>query len=166
MPKAPGRILALDPGTHKTGFAVFHGDRLEHHGVKVFTKRRSAKDNLPEIRAFVPSLIRAYKPRLLAVERLHFTKRTPRTALLDQFYRQILYTGRRNGVTVVTYAPSVVKKFVTGNGWANKRQVAEAMAYRYPELRAYLYPGRQWMFRHHANMFDAVAVAVTALHDA
>ncbi|MEK7793586.1 MAG: crossover junction endodeoxyribonuclease RuvC [Candidatus Hydrogenedentota bacterium] len=157
------RLLALDPGTRKTGFAVFAGDKLLHHGVKVFANRSTARGNLEEGRQFVRSLIRTHQPQILAVEKAFFSKRTPRTILLNLYYRQILYIGRRYGLRVETYAPSTVKKFVTGYGWAKKDLVARAVVQRYPELKAYLVHSRQWQRRHHCNMFDAVAVGLIAL---
>lgn len=163
MPKSKQRILALDPGTKKTGYAVFEGEKLIDFGVKVFADRDSAKKNLAEGRAFVLALIRTHRPHVLAVERSYFSKRHPRTAHLNVYCRQILYTGKRQNLQVKAFAPSTVKKHVTGFGWAHKDLVARMVVRRYPELKAYLVDDRRWKRLHHANMFDAVAVGLTAL---
>ena len=56
-----------------------------------------------------------------------------------------------------------MKKHISGNGHADKKLVAALVAKRYPELKVYLTQDRQWKALHHANMFDAVAVGLTAL---
>jgi Holliday junction resolvasome RuvABC endonuclease subunit len=65
----------------------------------------------------------------------------------------------------MAFAPSTVKKFVCGNGHASKEQVAKVIISRYPELKVYLTQDRVWKEKYHRNMFDAVAVALTALKD-
>ncbi|MBX3177720.1 MAG: crossover junction endodeoxyribonuclease RuvC [Candidatus Hydrogenedentes bacterium] len=165
MPKTTHRILALDPGTRKTGYALLQDGKLLYHGVKVFAKDRPPRENLREAREAVLGLITTLKPNVLAVERAVFSKRTPRTVLLNLYYRQILYLGRRANLKILAYAPSTVKKSVTGYGWATKQQVAQMVVYRYPELKAYLLRDRGWKSLHHSNMFDAVAVGLLALKD-
>lgn len=165
MSKSRYRVLSIDPGTRKTGYALIQDGKLLYHGVMVFANRQSPRANLREARESVRNLITTLKPNVLAVERAFFSKRTPRTALLNVYYRQILYLGRRSHLKVLTYAPSTVKKSVTGYGWATKQQVAQMVVYRYPELKAYLLRDRGWKSLHHSNMFDAVAVGLVALKD-
>jgi crossover junction endodeoxyribonuclease RuvC len=165
MSKVSRRILALDPGTRKTGYALLQDDKLLYHGVKVFAKDRPPRESLREARRAVLGLITTLKPDVLAVEQAFFSIRTPRTALLNVYYRQILYLGRRANLKVLAYAPSTVKKSLTGFGWASKHQVAQMVVYRFPELKAYLIQERSWKSLHHSNMFDAVAVGLLALKE-
>jgi Holliday junction resolvasome RuvABC endonuclease subunit len=53
-----------------------------------------------------------------------------------------------------------VKKFICGNGHADKMQVATVVVSKFPELKVYLTQDRAWKERFHQNMFDAVALAV------
>jgi len=55
-----------------------------------------------------------------------------------------------------------VKKAITGNGRAEKKQVAAVVVSLYPELKAYLHGESKWKQRFRFDMFDAVAVGLTA----
>ena len=155
-------ILALDPGTRKTGYAFFAGDELLFHGVKVLAQGRTPKQTLDYGHLAVLTLLRTLKPDVLAVEQAHFSNRTRRTALLNDFTNTIVALGKRERMRVFTFAPSTIKKFTTGYGWARKEQVARVVAHQYPELRAYLTGAKHWQTVHHGNMFDAVALGMLA----
>ena len=47
-----------------------------------------------------------------------------------------------------------------GYGWAGKREVAEALSARFPDLRVHLTHDRKWKETYWQNMFDAVALAL------
>ena len=156
------RILAIDPGTREMGTAVLHGQELVHHGVKEFRDRGTPHDNLREGRRAVLRLINEYKPSILALEKSFFANNR-NAALLNVLVDEIQAVGRRKGLKVVTYAPSTVKKTVCGNGRATKRQVAKAVVREYRELRVFVPQDKKWKEQYHANMFDAVAVGLTAM---
>jgi len=160
MPKSKKtRILAIDPGTREMGVAVLGKGNLLYHGVEILRKLPSPQDRLRQGRVAVGRLIRNFRPTILVVEKT-FIAKNRNTALLNVLADEICALGRRKGIEVVTLAPNTVKKIVSGNGWANKAEVARAVAERYPRLKAYLPPCRKWKQRRHHNMFDAVALAV------
>ena len=71
--------------------------------------------------------------------------------------------AKRRRIVVAAFAPSAVKKTVTGCGLAGKAEVARVVVSKYPELKVYLCQDRKWKDRYHSNMFDAVAVGLTAV---
>ncbi len=156
---AKTKILAIDPGTRNMGIALFENGELLYHGVKTIRKRRSPHENLKEARKTVLRLIRDFKPQVLAVEKTFFANNR-NSALLNVLGDEIKAIGKRKGLKVVAFAPSAVKKAISGNGWASKEEVARAVVARYPELKAYLGQDRGWKNRFHSNMFDAVAVGM------
>ncbi len=156
------RILAIDPGTRLMGVAVLdHGD-LVYHGVETLGRAGSPHERLREGRRIVSRMLRDFRPGVLALEKTFFAK-SRNTALLNVFADEIQALGRKRKLSVVSFAPSTVKKHVTGDGQATKAEVARAVIKRFPELRAYLTPDRKWKARYHSNRFDAVAVGMTAL---
>lgn len=161
MSQTKPRILAIDPGTRNLGYALLSGSELAYHGVKVIKRQLSPHETLEAGRQAVISLIENLEPSILAVEKT-FVGNTRRTALLNVFADEIKAIGRRRGLAVVAYAPSTIKKLICGNGWADKREVAKAVLLHYPELKAYLGSDREWKMLYHANMFDAVALAIVA----
>lgn len=70
--------------------------------------------------------------------------------------------GKRKKLKVMAYAPSTVKKFITGNGQATKAEVARVLVIKFPDLRVFLTQDRAYKERFHQNMFDAVAVGMMA----
>lgn len=155
------RILAIDPGTRFIGIAVLDNKKLIYYVVKVIAKGQSPQQTLQRARAAVVTLIDDFEPDIVAVEKTFFSKNR-NTALLNVLFDEIRSITRRSGLTFVSYAPSTIKKFICGNGHADKRQVAEAVVAKFPELRVYLTQDRAWKERFHQNMFDAVGLSIVA----
>jgi Holliday junction resolvasome RuvABC endonuclease subunit len=68
--------------------------------------------------------------------------------------------ARRSHAAFAQYAPQTVRKSLVGSGWANKPEVALAVAHRFPQLRVHLTQDRRWKESYWHNMFDAVALAI------
>jgi Holliday junction resolvasome RuvABC endonuclease subunit len=162
MPKNNAKILAIDPGTSKMGVALFDKGKLIYHGVKVIKGMKDPHEKLREGRRIVLRLVRDFRPKVLVLEKAFFA-RNRNVALLNVFVDEIRAIGRRKGITVISYAPSTVKRYICGNGLAGKKDVARVIVSRFPELKVYLTQDRAWKERHHLNMFDAVAIGLTAV---
>jgi len=161
MPQKNSRILAIDPGTRLMGVAFLDKGQLIYHGVKLIKKGRSPNDNLQFARRIILRLIKDFKPNLVVVENAFFA-RNRKAYLLNVLIDEIKAIARRKKLRLVSYAPSTLKKFITGNGWASKDGVARVVVSKYPELKVYLTQDRDWKERFHQNMFDAVALAIMA----
>ena len=161
MPQKNSRILAIDPGTRIMGVAFLDKGQLIYHGVKVIRKGSSPNDNLQYARRIILRLIKDFTPNLVVVENAFFA-RNRKAYLLNVLIDEIKAIARRKRISVVSFSPSTVKKFICGNGWANKYEVAQAVAQQYPELKVYLTQDRAWKERFHQNMFDAVALGIMA----
>jgi len=161
MTKTKTRILAIDPGTREMGVALLEDDKLVYHGVETIKKGNIPQETLKEGRKVILRLINDYRPDTLAVEKIFFANNR-KAAALNVFAIVIMDIGRRKGLEVVCYAPSTVKKFITGNGRASKEDVAKVVIAQYPELKVYLTQNRKWKAKYHLNMFDAVALAIMA----
>jgi len=162
MPQKNSRILAIDPGTRLMGVAFLDKGQLIYHGVKLIKKGKSPNDNLQFARRIILRLIKDFKPNLLVVEKAFFANNR-NASLLNVLVDEIKAIAKRKKLKLVSYAPSALKKFITGNGWANKYEVAQAVAQQYPKLRVYLTQDREWKERFHQNMFDAVALGIMAI---
>ena len=158
MPKTTEPILAIDPGLRELGFAVLAGKRLVATGVRPLRFLPKAA-RLREARRLVSEWLRAYRPRTIVFEA---TYRHP-VGSLDALHRLTLRAGhlaKQRRIGVARYAPQSVRRSVHGDGWATKRQLAEAIAVRFPALRVYLTQDRRWKERYWLNMFDAVGLAL------
>lgn len=163
MPK-PIRILAFDPGTRHLGIAVLEGPSLLYHTVKVFERRETATEILEETRRTTLQLLRDFKPQFLVVEKTFFANNRC-SALVNVQSDELQQIGRRHRLTVLAFAPSTLKKRITGNGRASKEEVGNAVVARYPDLRVYQDQDQKWKTLFHANRFDAIGLALTALQE-
>lgn len=157
------RILAIDPGTREMGIALVDRGELVCHGVKSIPRCGSPHDTLARGRKIVLRVVKDFRPWVLAVEKTFFA-RNRSAALPNVFGDEIRAVGRRQGLRVLPFGPSTIKKGICGNGHATKREVARAVVARYPELKVYLSQDRKWKERYHANRFDAVALAIVAAY--
>ncbi len=159
MPKATVKtILALDPGLRDLGYAIVRGRSLIESGVyplRFLPPRR----RFPAAVQAVNGWIGHFRPAVVVIEATH---RNGISSLnrLEQLARRIRRLAMLKGVSVASYAPQTVRKSIVGHGWANKRQTAEAVAWRLPALRVYLTQDRRWKEAYFQNMFDAVALAL------
>ena len=115
MLKRKSRILAIDPGTRIMGVAFLDKGRLIYHGVKVIKKGKSPNDNLQYARRIILRLIKDFNPQILVVENAFFA-RNRKAYLLNVLIDEIKAIARRKQISVISFSPSTVKKFITGNG--------------------------------------------------
>lgn len=130
------RVLAIDPGTKEMGFAVLQGHALVDQGVKAIKKGRPVQETLTRGLELVAGLIEDFRPETFVIEET-LIGRNRSAALLNIFADKIQALAKRQGLRVLSFAPSAVKKAVCGHGWATKAEVAKAVVAHYPELRAY-----------------------------
>jgi len=156
------RILAIDPGTREMGIAVLEGTDLLYHGVHVFLHRESAQTILQEGKVTVSRMIRDFDLDALAIEKTFFANNR-NSALVNVLSDEIRNLSKRKCLAVLAFAPSTVKKRITGNGHATKSEVAAVLVARYPQLKGYVVDLPKWKQKFHANMFDAVALGLVAL---
>jgi crossover junction endodeoxyribonuclease RuvC len=159
MQTAHRRILAIDPGTRLMGVAFLEDGKLVYHTVKVIARGGSPQQTLQRARDAVVRVIHDFEPDTIAVERTFFNQNR-NTALLNVLFDEIRALARRKRLTFISFAPSTIKKFICGNGRADKKQVATVVVSKYPELKVYLNQDRAWKERFHQNMFDAVALGI------
>ncbi len=157
------RTLALDPGTRFLGYALFDGHDLIYHGVLTVPVECPPWDRLRLMTARVARMLHDFQPGTLALEGALF--RVRRAALMQALVRTLIRLGHRRCVTTLSYAPSTVKKVLTGHGHASKEDVWRIVIDEYPELRPYVLSEPQWRARFHGNMLDAVAVGLMVLHE-
>src|SRR5476651_1689172 len=126
----PRRILGIDPGLAITGYGV-----LEYASPRPVLCEagiiRTADDNATDMAEKVLSVykgvvevIAQFQPETMAVEQLYAHYDHPRTAILMGHARGVIFlAAAQQGIPVVSYASTQVKKIITGNGRASKEQV-------------------------------------------
>ncbi len=121
------RILGIDPGSSVTGYGVVErgAGRLVHvaHGTLRPPRNVPLASRLDYLYRTVADVISRHAPDCVVVEQV-FVAVSPRSALvLGQARGAILAAVAAGGLPVNEYTPARIKRSVTGNGRADKRQV-------------------------------------------
>jgi crossover junction endodeoxyribonuclease RuvC len=133
---APGdRILGVDPGLQVTGYAVLEaaarGPLVCEAGVIRTAEGRETPDMARRLLLLYNGLVEVvgqFHPNVMVVEQLYAHYEHPRTAILMAHARGVIFlTAARQGVPVVSYNASRIKKTITGHGRASKEQVQYTM---------------------------------------
>ena len=121
-------VLGVDPGTRRLGWGVVsrEGNRLCHlgHGVLVLPAAQPLAERLTLIETGLSEVIARFRPEAGSVETIFFAKDVQAASKLGHARGVVLLCCARAGLTVAEYAPTRVKRTVTGHGAADKRQVA------------------------------------------
>ena len=118
------KILGIDPGLQVCGYAVVDGDSLLEAGAIRTNTKSPIETKLNQIAEDIESLLKRFKPEIVAVEELYSHYDHPKTAILMGHARGvILQTCAAAGVEVKSFSATRIKKSLTGNGRASKEQV-------------------------------------------
>jgi crossover junction endodeoxyribonuclease RuvC len=132
MLPAQVRILGLDPGSHRTGYAVVEakGSQVSYlvsGAIKI--SGESLAERLQEIFAGVDRLTNEFRPDEVAIERVFMHRNADSALKLGQARGAALSATFAVRPRVFEYAPREVKLAVVGSGGAPKEQV-QAMVKR------------------------------------
>lgn len=147
-------ILGVDPGTTSAGFGVISSTPslklLDCGLLKVSSNAHNSR--LGELYKELYKLIKKWKPQALAVEKLFFAKNTKTALEVSEARGVVLLTTALAGLPVYEYTPLEVKKIVTGDGRADKRQLEKMVRLTLQETKD---------MKARDDVFDAIAVALT-----
>lgn len=120
------RILSLDPGLERIGFAVLQkeGSRLAavDYGL-IETPRIDLPSRLLLIHDRLTEIIQTQRPDVAAIEKLLFAVNKTTAMDVAKASGVLILTCRQAGLDVHEITPPEVKQAVVGNGAADKKQV-------------------------------------------
>lgn len=148
------KVLGIDPGLAQVGYGVVDtADPMALLACGVIRTRPGPNlgERLVEIARDLRQLVRYHRPGIAAVEKFFFY-RSSNTIAVVQARGVVLMTMARLRVPTLEYAPTQIKRTLTGDGRADKNQVLNAV------MRALRleHPPRP------DDAADAIAVALTA----
>lgn len=154
-------ILGVDPGTATTGYGVIKIEKNGEYEVLKFGLIQTDKNGSPgkrfiKIHKKIGELLTEFKPDVMAIERLFFATNVKTAMRVGQAHGVMLLCAAEKNTEVFEYAPGTIKKVVTGNGRADKREIQR-------NVRKLLGAGvrsRPKKRTHFDNAADALAVAL------
>ncbi len=120
-------IIGFDPGLADTGFGVIEDQGgkfvcLDYGSIKTAAKTHTS-ERLETIYTKVSELIKEYKPDIVGIEKLFFSRNVTSAMLVGQARGVILLAIEQAGVPVIEFTPNQVKQAVSCYGAAGKSQV-------------------------------------------
>ena len=124
------RVLAIDPGTLRMGYAVLDAEpapSADDYGVVALPASMPIENRLYQLHSHILNMIHVFQPDTIAVEDPFVGKGErafAKSALaIGQAQAVVLIGAASQGVPVHRYAPAAVKRAVTDYGAATKEQV-------------------------------------------
>jgi Holliday junction resolvasome RuvABC endonuclease subunit len=152
------RVVAIDPGGSKFGFAVLEGeDRLIDWGLRKVRKGRKAHGTRRVI-----DLLDCYRPDALIVEDVS-SKHAGRSPRIRRLVKAVIALGAERKIPTYSFPRSQIRAVFLQAGAFTKEEIAGVVAGRFPALEVRLPPKRRpWMSEdNRINLFEAVALALT-----
>ena len=126
-------ILWIDPGVRKLGYALIKQNlEVVDSGILLLEKKSPTREDqfnrMREIEDYFIKLIKKNKIQTMCMEKLFFTKFNQTNAEFVFGIRAILITlCLKNNITIKEFTPIQLKKFITGNGKAEKQLVQKCI---------------------------------------
>ncbi len=127
------RVVGIDPGLNVTGYAVVEpsarGAFVAEAGViRPGAACKTMGERLAWIHRGIVEVLEAFPPGAVALEQVHSHVNFPRTAILMAHARGVIVLAAALRETpVFGYAPTRIKKTLTGSGRAPKSQIQHAI---------------------------------------
>lgn len=120
--------LGIDPGTALLGYGVIQGE-TDPVMIDVGVIETDAHAPMPErlliLHAETTRLLETYRPDVLAIEQLFFSRNVTTAIAVGQARGVVLLAAAQAAVVVAEYTPSEVKFAISGYGKAQKAQMQE-----------------------------------------
>ncbi|AWB85083.1 crossover junction endodeoxyribonuclease RuvC [Corynebacterium liangguodongii] len=122
------RVMGIDPGLTRCGLSVVQAGRgRQVIPVAVGVVRTPASAELPErlvrLSAAVNEWLDDYAPDVIAMERIFERGNVSTVMHTAHAVGVLILAGAQRGIPVHMYTPSEVKKAISGNGRADKKQM-------------------------------------------
>lgn len=119
--------MGLDPGTARVGWGVIFetptGPKPIAYGIIETKKEKPAEERLVDIHKALLTLLSKYKPDAVAIETLFFATNITTAMSVGQARGVLLLTCALKKTATYSYSPLEVKRCITGDGKADKKQI-------------------------------------------
>ncbi len=117
------KILGIDPGYDRCGFAVLDGEDLQTFGTMVTDRNQTFSERLAELAMDFQALLQKYRPDVVAIEDLFFGQNVTTGIKVAEARGVMLYLAQKSGCRVLEPKPVEIKQSFTGNGKATKAEM-------------------------------------------
>ncbi len=149
------KILGIDPGIERVGFAVI--EKISGKDSYVFSEcfktssKLSHSERLRLLGEETAEIIKKYKPEALGIEKLFFETNVKTAMTVAEARGVLIYECAKEGLEIFEYTPLEIKMAVTGYGKGDKKAVMNMVP------RLIKLPERKMI----DDEVDAIAIAIT-----
>ncbi len=123
------RILGVDPGTARIGWAVITEDKgvlsAREYGCISTPEKVTAELRLKQLYKEFCKIIKSSKPDVVSVEDLFFESNAKTAIAVGQARGVILLASSLSNLPVASYSPVTIKNTICGSGNAQKAQIGK-----------------------------------------
>ncbi|HCM82733.1 MAG: Crossover junction endodeoxyribonuclease RuvC [Candidatus Gottesmanbacteria bacterium GW2011_GWA2_44_17] len=120
-------ILGIDPGVARIGWGIIKNTKPDltviAYGLISTPKEIQKEMRLKSLYDAMLSVFTKYQPDIMSVEDLFFAANAKTAISVGEARGVILLSAAQKRVSVVSYTPLAVKRTITGDGHADKKQV-------------------------------------------
>jgi len=156
--KEPVKILSIVPGTKYLGTALFYGSELRDWGIKVLNAK-GTKEKIKKAKEIISDFIEKYEPQVLALKKLDLKKSSKN---LNSLVRKIKEFAKRKNLFICQMKLSEIKESILPQRRINKKELAQIMVSRYPELLFDFKKEEKNKNSYYERMFEAVALGISS----
>lgn len=127
------KLIGIDPGSHRIGYSVLEKN-ISKNKISILTygtievpPKTESPENLLIISEKLEQIAKDYEPDYASVEELFFHKNQKTASMVYQARGVIVFTLAKQGIKIVEPTVTQIKKGVTGDGNADKKQVRHAL---------------------------------------
>jgi crossover junction endodeoxyribonuclease RuvC len=157
-------VLGIDPGTATTGYGLVSrkNKRLvaKTWGLIETNKEHDPSKRLRNIYKDMNKILRMFNPDVVAIEKVFFATNAKTAIRVGQAQGVMLLSTTRYRAQVYEYAPGTIKKLVSGNGRADKKQIQKSVR----QVLGNKVRSKAKRKTHFDNAADALAVALCHLY--
>ena len=123
-------IIGIDPGSINLGYGILtiESGSIKHidHGV-ISNNKLSSNERLGFLRFEIDRILQKYNPDMASIEKVFLGENPQSVFKLGLARGAVLSSLAICNVAIYEYAPTTMKKLVTGHGHAKKDNVAQAV---------------------------------------
>jgi crossover junction endodeoxyribonuclease RuvC len=124
-------ILGIDPGTATTGYGLIDasdkGVEALDFGLIETSKDGDFGKRLIDIHKQLDAIIIKSNPDVITMEKLFFATNIKTATNVGRAMGVIIFTCAKRKFEVIEYAPGTIKKQITGNGRADKKDIQRSL---------------------------------------
>ncbi len=151
------KILAIDPGFERLGFAILEKEKgkevLFDSGCITTLSSKLFNERLLIIGEEIEKVIKKWKPEILAIETLFFNNNQKTAMKVSEARGVVIYISSKYKLSVHEYTPLQIKIAVTGYGRASKPQI-KTMVTKLIDIKKVI---------KYDDEMDAIAIGITDL---